>query len=116
MNRIELSGDVRVYDERGAMESLVGNVRQAAEAARFGQQRQVQLRLHDAIEAAVQLGTHLSDGRWARVAAILDQARDRLVKVHPATFRSPQFRQATADGLANILLTLELVRHGPTRH
>ncbi len=114
MNSIQLSNDVTIYGEAGAYESLMGNMRKAEEAARHGSQKAVQLRLHDAIEAATQLGTHLSNGRWAKAATVLDQARDALVKANPFLFRDPAFRTGVGDQLANIRLTLVHLRHGRT--
>lgn len=116
MNSIQLSNDVTLYGEAGAYESLMGNMRKAEEAVRSGYQRVVQMRLHDAIEAATMLGTHLSNGRWATAAAVLDRMRDGLVKANPFLYRDAAFRTAAGDGLANIRLSLTMLRHGGTLH
>jgi len=103
---------MQIEGEAGAYDALMGNLRQAEEAARAGSQRAMQMRLHDAIEAATEIGLRLSDGRWSNAAIILDRARDQIVKCNPNKFRSMELRRQVGDRLAEIRTTLAILRHG----
>ena len=111
-----INGIPDLYGEAGAFEALQGHMRRAEEAARAGKQKAIQHALHPAIEAATQIGTLLSDGRWSNAAILLDRARDQLVKANPFYYRDPAFRAQVGDRLAEIRLTLVHLRHGAVRH
>lgn len=101
-------------DEYGGWEKLDAALRLGAEAADGGRYGDTMRRLREAIEAATEIGTYRSDGRWAAVAERIERVRSELTSVSSAQFRIVGFH--VAGSLSDMHRSVTMLRVGRTRH
>jgi ABC-type amino acid transport system permease subunit len=90
MTEITLGGD-----EKNSVEKLTMALSYCVEASRAGHYRSTIEAVRHGIEAATELGTHRSDGRWAIVATQMDHARVALTRMTSAMFMLQSLALAT---------------------
>lgn len=101
-------------NEPASFEKLTAALRKAGEAADGRNRNQCRRHVLEAVEGATELGTYLSDGRWAAVALSLEKSARVLAAMHYGDMLAAG--PMLAEQFRNALVSVTLLRHGRVVH